>query len=296
LRCGAPVQSGAPAASGGASPTPINNPARGKNWRLAATIATMGVAALALGAVYVRGQLMQKSGNATGGQLVQAPGNSGPSQMVQAPGDSQPRELVQAPTDDSVPADVLDYLAFLKRIEASRKQMENQQASQAGAEIMTSFADQLTQQMAQIGSDGEDNVKPKVNEADAAAEIKKVESQWNDLTVEFTRRAPPASCVPLHDAYYEFLGKVQASTVRVYGQLAKVKSITRDPSSSDKMQELLKETSGLLGRSGQEVDPFMHKADEELGIVCTRYKLKKDFDISESSSGLAGLATKIPGQ
>lgn len=259
LRCGAPI-GGTAANPTGAMPMPLSAP-RPNTRPFLITIGLLALLATGLGAVVIRGQLTQKAGNAQTGALVQTPGMGGGNNMVQAPGETEPSKIVQAPGETAPnPTDILDYLAFLKRIEASKQSLIKKQVGDAL--MMLTQAKALS---AQIEDSDYQRTFGNINKnMNYSAE------DWNQLTVAFQQRNPPDSCRDLHDKYYDHLGKIQAMIVAVNDALNKVQS---DPSGA------IGALTQMQGKSSQDADAAILAADDALADVCNKYHLKKDFDI-----------------
>lgn len=301
LRCGTPIQGTAstnpapltmPPSAAFAAPRPNTRP-------FLIAIALLALLVIGLGAMVVRGQLAQKAGQNTPGELVQAPGanspgslvqapgDANPNNMVQAPGDTTPNNMVQAPSDMPNATDVTNYLQFLKQIEASRKKLEKDQASALNAVAATLPAEQIKQFMGyENGGTGTGG-----DETSAKARIQVIEktatdfnNQWEQLSKAFSQRTPPDSCADLRNKYYDFLGRFQGEMSQITNLFVKAFNTT-DPT---EMQNVLRQAYSMQGMSS-DVDVAIKKADDALADVCNKFKLKKDFDISEAASGSGGL-------
>ncbi len=275
LRCGTPVGVPAPLGSGNiaASPSYTTSAPRANNRPLIAAIAVLLLALGAVGAAYFMkpGQVAQKPGQTEAGALVQAPAQTNPGSLVQAPAEMKPTDVVQAPPaqGDPFPADVDDYLKFLKRIEMSKQQL-----------IRTQTGDLLVMKTQASGLSGSiddeqytntfGNMKNKINSS---------ADDWNKLTVEFNKKSPPPNCVDLRNKYLDQLAKIQAAILAVNNAMSKVQS---DPSAA------LHALSDMQGKSSQDVDSSVQAADDSLSSVCSANHLRKDFDI-RSDSGSSGL-------
>ncbi len=278
LRCGTPIHTGAVHPTGvlpaGANPRPsLNRP-------LMASLIALALAVIGLGALVLH--LTSKPAMPTPNPLVQAPPPlSVPSNIVQAPDNTPPPPPVQQPTivpaDTPPPQDVIDYLKFLKRIEATKKQLIHAQSADLSVAQTMLPVDQIKsylnfdQDPGQGGS-GQDDAKKRLE--DLSKRTNEIGNQWNLLAAEFNQVSPPESCRDLRNKYLDQLGKIQAEIIQVYAILGKVQA---DPASA------LHDAEAMKG-SGADVDTAMRLADDELGNVCHKFKLTKDFDISEGSS------------
>ena len=269
LRCGAPIAGTAanPTGMTPASAMPLPKP---NNRPLLLTIAALALVAVGLGAMVVRGQLTQKPGVTQNGTLVQAPGVSNNNNLVQAPGESEPPKMVQQPSEaPPQPTDVMDYLAHVRRVEASKQSLIKKQTGDAL--MMLTQAKALS---ATIEEQDYNNTFSGINK-----NMNYSANDWNDLTVFFESKSPPESCRDLHDKYYDQLGKIQSMIVAVNDALSKVQS---DPSGA------ISALTQMQGRASQDADAAILAADEALAEVCSKYRLKKDFDI-KGDSGSASL-------
>jgi hypothetical protein len=270
LRCGSPVYGTAANPSGVFTPT-LAPPRSNTKPLLITLIALLVLVAVGLGAVLVRGSLVQKPAQSTPTTLVQAPGQGSPNNLVQFPAESEPNKVVQVPTETAPPpTDVIDYLAFLKKIEASKQAL-----------IRKEMGDLLTQLPEVKGlsasTDGGDydsvfgNLSKSTNYS---------ADEWNQLTTEFQQRTPPDSCRDLHNKYYDQLGKIQAMIVAVSDALSRVQN---DPSSA------LHALTDMQGKASADIDTSVSAADDSLADVCHQYGLRKDFDIKGDPSSSASL-------
>jgi hypothetical protein len=271
LRCGAPIQATS-ANPTGVMASPLVAP-RPNTRPLLITIALLALAVVALGVV--SGGLLMRGGRSESGQLVQSPGQTGSGALVQAPGAANSSPLVQAPADTPsnqvvqqpgetapYPADIDDYLKFLKQIEASKQQL-----------IRKELGDALTllPQAKALGATIDEN---QYNETfgNINKNMNYNADEWNQLTATFNQRTPPESCRDLHNKYYDQLGKIQGAIVAINDALSKVQN---DPSGA------LHALSEMQGKASAEADAAIRAADDALGDVCSRYHLKKEFDIKD---------------
>lgn len=281
LRCGTPIHAAA-SPSGPVAPSPFAPlPSARRNPLLPLAI-LLGLAVLGLGAFVVRGQFLQKSGQsdngrlvsapgqASGGTLVQAPGEAKPTQMVQAPAQAPPVQVVQQPGEAApYPADIDDYLKFLKQIETQKQTLIHKELGDA--------LEMMVKAKGLSGSIEGSDYNSAVN--DIGKGITFSANDWNQLTAQFNQRTPPDSCRDLHDKYYDHLGKIQGMIVAVNDALSKVQS---DPSGA------LHALTQMQGKASADADAAINAADDALGDICNRYRLKKDFDI-KGDNGSAGM-------
>jgi hypothetical protein len=282
LRCGTPVRGNAPTMAGPAAypsaPAAQMAPPRANRNPLIAIIAVLVLAILGLGAMV----LIQKAGKSDAGKLVAAPAAAGNGSLVQKPAEASPGATVAAPreatpnavvtqpdTTQPFPADIDDYLKFLKRIEARKQALIRTQTGDAL--LMMTQAKGLS---ATIEEKDYNDAFKSMN-----ATMQKNSQDWNALTQEFNNRQPPPACVDLRNKFLDQLGKIQAAIFAVNDALAHVQT---DPSS------VLHTLTDMQGKTSADVDASIEAADSALADVCDKYRLKKDFDI-RGDSGSTGL-------
>lgn len=270
LRCGTPLPGTAANPSGVVSPTFVTP--RGDNRPLLITLVVLLALAVAgVGALLVRGSLLQKPTQSAPTTLVQAPAQSSPGTLVQAPAESEPTKVVQAPTETAPPpTDVIDYLAFLKRIEASKQALIRKQTGDA-----LLLMAQMKGLSASIEGEDYNNTVNNFNRG-----MSYNADEWNQLTAALQQRTPPESCQDLHNKYYDQLGKIQAMIVAVNDAVSKIQS---DPSSA------LHALTDMQGRASADADAAIMAADMALSEVCDRFHLRKDFDIKTDSGSASSL-------
>ncbi len=288
LKCGTPLDTTTPAVGGantvnfGAMAAQQN--AKQNRWAMVLILLLIGVGA---GAMFLKVQndrllsaagrsgsngLVQAPGQGNLNGLVQAPGEGNKNGLVQAPGATDPNKVTQAPTE-GVPADVDDYLKFLKRIEMTKQSLIRSQLGDALGMLP----------MAQMmrGTIEEGQLNQSIETFDK--KYNKIAGEWNQLTTAFQQRNPPNTCRDLHNKYYLQLSKMQQFTLEAIESLnTAMKAITdsmQGGSSNAVPQDQLSKLSDLKGRASPEMDDAIRKADDALSEVCDRYRLRKEFDI-----------------
>jgi len=245
---------------------------------LVAVVTVLVLAVLGLGAMV----LVQKAGKSDPGKVVAAPANAGPGGVVLAPAEGTPNRVVTAPEQvktpevvpqpdntQAFPADIDDYLKFLKRIEARKQALIR---SQTGDLLLM-----MTQAKALSATIEEKDYNDTFKSMNG--NVQKNSQDWNALNQEFNNRQPPPACVDLRNKYLDQLGKIQSSIFAVSDALAHVQS---NP------QDALHVLTGMQGQASANIDASIEAADSALADVCDKYRLKKDFDIrgDSSSTGL----------
>ena len=264
LRCGSPIHS-ASINSGGANtlPAAVSAPAATRPLKFA--IAAILLIVACLGAFLLKGQLAQKTGQTPNSKLVQAPGGTLPIQLVQRPAEQKPINVVQEPADTAPPpTDIIDYLAFLKKLEAAKQVLIRKQTGDA---LML-----MAQAKGLSGSVDENEYNSTLG--NISKNVNYSAEDWNQLSITLQQRTPPDSCKELHNRYYEHLGKIQALMVAVNDAMAKIQT---DPSNA------LQALTQMQGKAGADADGMAAIADEALSNLCIRYHLRKEFDIKTDS-------------
>ena len=268
LRCGSslsPTPGGAVTPSG-AFPAPPWPQKRGNRKTAAITAAVAAIAVFAVAAAALHGasgrnstRLAAAGGGVAGGNLVQAPAVNNSANLVQAAGSAQPAPLVST-VQTGPPANVVDYLKFLKGVERRKEALIRKETGDAllmldDVKALSGSIDDSTYNKTFKGVSG--------NTTSMA-------DDWNSLTEYFNSVPPPVACQQLHDRYYDHLGKIQGMLSQVQDALSKVGS-----NSGDAIHEL----SNMQGKSSADADAAIQKADDALAAVCTEYQIPKDFSI-----------------
>jgi hypothetical protein len=271
-------------------------PDRSDRRALYLVIGALGLAVLALGAMVVRGQLAQRGAQIDSGNLVQAAGQSSAGPLVQVPGEAaKAQPLVQKPDtppeNAPVPADVLDYLAWLKQIERQKRDLINAHASRLETIVATLPGDIIKNLLQDITNDspgGQDAAHPRVTMEEVEKMIAQVTTDWNSIAVTFNQRTPPNSCRELHARYYDHLNTAGQQFVEVMTIFSRAFSGQQ----SDIRAARTDLAAGVQGMSSK-TDQSMRQADHALADVCRTFRITKDFEIGEdkrsSGSGLGGL-------
>ena len=281
LRCGTPVRGNVPAMAGPVRPSaPIAQMAPPKSSRnpMLAIVALLVLAVLGLGAMV----LIQKAGRSDPGKLVAAPANAGNGGLVQKPAEATSGATVQAPAETKpnaivpqpdnaqpFPADIDDYLKFVKRIERQKQALIGTETGDAL--LMMTQAKALSATIEEKDyTDAFKNMK---------STMQKNSQDWNALTQEFNNRQPPPACVDLRNKFLNQLGKIQAALYAVNDAISQVQT---NPSN------VLHDLTQMQGKTSADVDSSIEAADSALADVCDKYRLKKDFEI-RGDSGSNGL-------
>ena len=268
LRCGTPINAAGATGMNPAAPRPVVPAPEKNNTPLIATITVLSILVLGLLAFVVKGMLAQKPAEEPPTGLVQAPKKQAPSGLVEKPAESKPVEVVQKPAEGTPPppAEIVNYLAFVKQIEAEKQTLLRKQDGEVLA--------LLPQVQGLSASTDGGNFK---NAFDSMSKtMNGIVNDFNALSGKFQRMAPPQSCLALHDRYYDHLGKVQAEILAVSNALGKIGG---DSSGA------LKDLTEIQGKASSDIDTSIRDADNALSDICDKYKIRKDFDIRGDSAG-----------
>ncbi len=269
MGCGTPVRTPQPAAR----PAPIRAvSAPRKKLPLAAIAAA--VAALGLGFVawkaFGGGKVVQATGSPLGGgPLTDRSGKV----LSGGPLTDNSATVTPAPRD---PTDVIDYLKFLKDIERRRVLLQR-----------SNLSDVLKQSMALTGGNllGEmsENPEERHNQDYAAFQqvLAKMTTDWQQLSALFLSKPAPASCSALRDRYHDLLGKANSALTRVANSFSQAMS----GNAGAALDNLTAMQGTGLGSASKDVGEATLAADDELGAVCDKFKLRKDFDIRDDLGG-----------
>jgi hypothetical protein len=244
---------------------------RQSNKALIAAIVVLLLALLGAVGFMLRNRLVQAPGDSRTGALVQAPGELRGGAPVQAPADSNPNKIVQVPAPVINTAAIDDYLRFVKRIEEQKMALTKQELASALASQAGSLAKQ-----AEAATDDQ---KSKEYLPTMAHESAATEPAWDNLTKTFAARVPPPECVSLRDAYYAYLGKVEAQFVKLHSAYAEAQS---DPGKA------LNTLTSMQGTASVEADNAARAADDALDDICRKYSLRKEFKIETDPSASTG--------
>ncbi|MBC7527550.1 MAG: zinc ribbon domain-containing protein [Chthonomonadaceae bacterium] len=295
LRCGTPVNATMETPAYTRPPsTPLpamrgaGNGAGNKGMWVA--LGAIAVLAMALGAFVVRGQLTQKAGENQTGNLVQAPGENRTGNLVQKPGEVPKTPIVQAAGENN--AVVIDYLERLKEIEATKRRIQKDVMVAVLAIKDTLPLESAKAALQEYGSpDG--TAPPAAQEVSksgnkVAVAAAQFSSDYDQLTAKFNELRPPAPCLDLHRAYYDYMGRKQQETLKTIDWFIKMMKAIEAGTAS----EYLQEARGKLGKSFDSVDKYEKNCDSMLQKVFDGYKIPSSsrFEIGGDAEGSAGLS------
>lgn len=199
-----------------------------------------------------------------GGNVLLAPAPPVPdSGLMRAQGEAPPQ-----PAEPQPPADIIDYLNHLRRIETQRQTMQRDLTPAFNAFVnamamrATLDEQQMQQRMSAVQQTPQDYAQ-----------------RWSQLSQLFEAKQPPPSCQALHEAYRRMLASTVAYMTKIYLALQQAQT---DPNAA------LQVLSQMQGTASSDVDTQILQANYELQQVLDRYNLRSyfpDFTI-RSDSGL----------
>jgi len=252
----------------------------------------------------------KKPTTASGGVLTAPPAQPAQAPVLTAP----PAQLPSAPVlekpvakNTPMPADVIDYLRWLKQYEAGRHQLEAKSAS----EMML-----VLQEVIKVGMTGPsdwnllggDSEQPKEN-AKPSVDIQTINTtiqDWNQAAGIFQQRTPPDTCATLAGFYGQGLTQsVSTMTSLLNGALGAIQSIK--DAGGEKTAQAIQTFTQLVAEknskaSSGQIDQSFQQANASLDAVRAMYTdIPADVDrgqfqiVPSKGGGLGTLPVNIPG-
>jgi hypothetical protein len=165
-----------------------------------------------------------------------------------------PPPVPQAPPQEKAPPEVIQYIEFVKAVEAKRKDMRVD-FSPAMEMLKNAYGAQLG-----FDEDTETPTPPKVSKG-----YQQYTQQWNQLVQTFNTVQAPEPCRQLAGAYGQALGSYVSIMTKI--QVALVQN---------DMNTLM----SLRSKAQADIDGQLRQADTQLGQVTTRYHMDKSFSIT----------------
>lgn len=213
----------------------------------------------------------------TGPSLTDAPvaPPGGPS-VTNAPTPETPHAAMPpvAPGKPAPPQEVLDYLEFVKQVEAARhallKDTSRALSMQTGAKGLENMIDWVM---------GDDST-PKDPLADVKREIGIQSQNWNNLIRTFDSRQAPAQCA-------EFAGSYRMGLTTEAQAMFRVSSIINglNITSTESMQQALTQLHQMKNDPNTQgsIDKAVENADNKLGELCGQLGIDKPFDVKKET-------------
>ena len=304
---------GTPTSSFGAvAPAAVADPSGKKKIALAAGAGAALVAIAGLIFLSASGILGAKKPDTGSAGVLTAP----PTQTAQAPVLTAPAPKVPAPAPvlqapppkgNPMPAEVIDYLRWLKRFEAGRRQLEAQGEAQMTVVLQELTKTMLagTPSMGLLDPDPEEASRRPAEQQPKAmdmAAVNKVIQDWNQANAIFQQRTPPNPCATLATSYLQGLqGGVQQMTQLVSMTNKAISAISgADGRSTPDAQQTLNSlfTEKNTRGASQSVDASFGQADAGLNQLRAQYTdIPPDIDRAQFDikHGGGGMSIPIPG-
>jgi hypothetical protein len=186
--------------------------------------------------------------------VVQTPAPPGPTQPMTQVDVPPPPSMPKAPPPEVAPPEVVQYIEFVKSIEAKRKDMRVD-FNPAMDMLKNAYG-------AQLGFDENTDTPtpPKVSKG-----YQNYTQQWNQLVQTFNTVQAPEPCRQLAGAYSQALGNYVGTMTKI--QVALVQN---------DMNTLM----ALHSKAQVDIDDQLKQADSQLAQLTTRYRLAKTFSIT----------------
>ncbi len=189
------------------------------------------------------------------GNVLQAPAPQMPdSGLLQAQAEQPPAPQEQ---EKRPPADIIDYLKHLQRVEAQRQAMQRD---------LTPAFNAFVNAVAMRATIDEEEFQRRMSSVQQAPQD--YSQKWSQLSQFFESRQPPPACQPLHEAYRKMLSATIAYMTKVYLALEQAQT---DPNAA------LQALSQMQGTASTDVDTQILQANFELQQILDKYDLRRYF-------------------
>lgn len=187
------------------------------------------------------------------GNVLQAPAPQTPNAgLLQSQAEPLPQEPEKTP-----PADIIDYLKHLQRIEAQRQAMQRD---------LTPVFNAFVNAVAMRATIDEQEMHQRMSAVQQAPQD--YSQKWAQLSQLFESQQPPPVCQPLHVSYRKMLASTIAYMTKVHLALQQAQS---DPNSA------LQALSQMQGTASTDVDTQILQANYELQQILDKYALRRYF-------------------
>lgn len=187
------------------------------------------------------------------GNVLEAPGPQMPDAgLLQAQAEPPAKEPEKSP-----PADIIDYLKHLQRIEAQRQAMQRD---------LTPAFNAFVNAVAMRATIDEQEIQQRMSAVQQAPQD--YSQKWANLSQLFESKQPPPACQPLHEAYRKMLSATITYMTKVYLALQQAQT---DPNAA------LQALSQMQGTASTDVDTQILQANYELQQILDKYDLRRYF-------------------
>ncbi|MER3473857.1 MAG: hypothetical protein C4335_07440 [Armatimonadota bacterium] len=166
-------------------------------------------------------------------------------------------EPPQKQPEKTPPADIIDYLKHLQRVEAQRQAMQRD---------LTPAFNAFVNAVAMRATIDEQELQQRMSAVQQAPQD--YSQKWAQLSQLFESKQPPPACQPLHEAYRKMLSSTIAYMTKVYLALQQAQT---DPNTA------LQALSQMQGTASTDVDTQILQANYELQQVLDKYDLRRYF-------------------
>jgi hypothetical protein len=234
-----------------------------------------------------------------GGVLSAPPAQTAPAPVLSAPQVEAPKAPVIAPpatVGNPMPADVADYLRWLKQFEMARRTLKKNGDAQLQTALVKAVKGYYDTALAMSDPDAEPQApRPEEN---FQADIGRVLAEWNQAASLFTQRRPPDVCAPLAAAYRDAIAGSVAQMSKIQGVITQAQNAQKTGKGFDMsvLQDMNRQKATREGSRG--VDTSYGGANQALNELRSRYTAippdinASAFDIQEG--GMAQIPA-IPG-
>lgn len=198
------------------------------------------------------------------------PGSPAPSGIVTAPpGRALPEKTPPGVTKPKPPQEVLDYLAYVKKVEEHRQMLldDNSEAVSIAVQGVTGLS------LGALEKDQDPWAKV-TNELDRQA------SNWQATVKYFDQKPAPAECREFGGAYRAVIASQAESTAKLATDLGGV-----DFSNTKDKTQVFGALSKMVGTVQAPINKSIDGADEKLDNLVARYDMKKPFEIRREKQG-----------
>jgi hypothetical protein len=200
-----------------------------------------------------------------------------------------------------MPADIIDYLRWLKQFDIGRQQLSSKGEAQMMLLLQEFTTEYMTgKSLGLLDGDSGDSRNLQQQKGIDISPINNVIQDWNKATTLFMQKQPPAPCTTLASNYKNSLATGVSEMTKVTTALLTATQSIKD--SGGQQTADAQQTLGLLmqeknGRHGsQTMDGSLRSANDALDAVRNQYTdIPSDINAQNFSIRAEGGALKLPG-
>ncbi|MES2461179.1 MAG: zinc ribbon domain-containing protein [Armatimonadota bacterium] len=205
------------------------------------------------------------------------------------------------PITNPMPADVIDYLRWLKQFDIGRQQLSSKGEAQMMLVLQEFTKEYMTgQSLGLLDGDSGDSRNPQQQKGLDISPINNVIQDWNKATTLFMQKQPPAPCTTLASNYKGALATAVSQMTQVTSAfLGATQSIKnsggqKTADAQQTLESLMQEKNGRHG--SQSIDGSLTSANDALDAVRNQYTdIPPDIDAAHFSIKADGSSLKLPG-